>query len=224
MKNYYDILQVPPDADGHQIRQAYRQLSMQFHPDRHGGSRYFEEKFKQINEAYEVLRDPVRRWQYGQQRQRPSAGPRPCGDWARSDRTAQSGAGARRRPAGASFRTAFEPYRRRKSDLGNTLWSIALVLVLIMPFRWAWQAPPGTTSSTSAAYEQEAYAQQTGYDFLQVAGERYRRDIRLLHDLRRSDPGLRHLDMRTGYYEAGGRSIRLSWEVLQLIRKKNWKR
>lgn len=224
MKNYYDILGLPADADAQQIRQAYRKLSMQFHPDRHGGSRLYEERFKQINEAYQVLKDPVRRWQYRQDSQRRSSGPRPCGPWTTPDYSAQAQSTPRRPPRGRSFREPFQPYRGRKPDLGSTLWSLALLLVLVLPFKWAWQAPPPAAAEAWVDYGAAGYAQTVSYDFADALGERYRRDVSLLHELRKSDPGLSRLDMRTGYYEDGGRSIRLSWEILQLIREKNWKR
>jgi len=224
MKNYYEILQLDRDADAHQIRLAYRKLSMQYHPDRHGGRRKYEEQFKQINEAYQVLRDPIKRWQYRQDMQRRASGSRPCGNWSTPDYAAQAhkykGQGPQR--ARSSFRAPFQPYRRAKVGLGNTLWSIALVLVLIMPFKWAAQAPLAAIEEESRLTN--AYAQTVAYDLAEIVEERYYREVRLLHEIRQIDPGLRHLDMRTGYYETSNSSFRFSWEALQLIREKNWKR
>src|SRR6266508_2015443 len=66
--DYYGLLGVSRDADEGQIKKAYRRLAMQYHPDRvDGGSaekHAAEEKFKQITEAYEVLRDPEKRAAY----------------------------------------------------------------------------------------------------------------------------------------------------------------
>ena len=55
MKNYYHILGVTPDASAEEIKTAYRKLTQKFHPDKNGGDKFFEEHFKQILEAYEVL-------------------------------------------------------------------------------------------------------------------------------------------------------------------------
>jgi DnaJ-class molecular chaperone len=60
-KDYYKILGVPENASQEEIKKAYRKLAHQYHPDRKGGS---EEKFKEINEAYQVLSDPQQRARY----------------------------------------------------------------------------------------------------------------------------------------------------------------
>jgi len=64
MAEYYEILGVPRDADAEQIKKAYRKLAMQFHPDRNAGSPEAEARFKELSEAYEVLKDPDRRAAY----------------------------------------------------------------------------------------------------------------------------------------------------------------
>jgi curved DNA-binding protein CbpA len=56
--NPYDILETSPQASDEEIKKKFRILAHQFHPDRSGGN---EEKFKQINLAYSILSDPVRR-------------------------------------------------------------------------------------------------------------------------------------------------------------------
>lgn len=63
-KDYYDILEVSKDADETQIKKAYRKQAMQWHPDKHKGDKKAEEKFKEINEAYQVLSDPAKKKQY----------------------------------------------------------------------------------------------------------------------------------------------------------------
>lgn len=60
VRDYYDILGVARDADGETIKKAYRQLALQYHPDRNSALDA-EEKFKEATEAYEVLRDPDKR-------------------------------------------------------------------------------------------------------------------------------------------------------------------
>jgi molecular chaperone DnaJ len=61
MADFYATLGVPRDASDDDIKKAYRKLAMQWHPDRNGGSKDAEEKFKAITEAYDVLRDPQKR-------------------------------------------------------------------------------------------------------------------------------------------------------------------
>ena len=62
----YDILGVPKDATEEQIKKAYRSLSLKYHPDRNSDPEA-SDKFKQINEANEILSDPQRRQQYDMQ-------------------------------------------------------------------------------------------------------------------------------------------------------------
>ena len=64
-KDYYQILDISQDASAQEIKKAFHGLALQYHPDRNPGNvREAGEKFKEINEAYEVLSDEQRRWQY----------------------------------------------------------------------------------------------------------------------------------------------------------------
>src|SRR5262245_21430924 len=65
-KDYYEILGVKRDATDEQIRQAYRKLARKHHPDVNPGDKVAEDKFKEINEANEVLSDPDKRKRYDQ--------------------------------------------------------------------------------------------------------------------------------------------------------------
>ncbi len=63
-KDYYAALGVSPDADDKTIKQTYRKLARQYHPDVNPGDTAAEDTFKELNEAYQVLGDPEKRKQY----------------------------------------------------------------------------------------------------------------------------------------------------------------
>lgn len=63
--DYYKILGVSKSASADEIKKAYRKLALQYHPDR-GGGKEAEEKFKELNEAYQILSDPQKRQTYDQ--------------------------------------------------------------------------------------------------------------------------------------------------------------
>jgi molecular chaperone DnaJ len=65
-EDYYSILGVERAASGDEVKKAYRKLAMKFHPDRNPDNKEAEEKFKEINAAYEVLSDEKKRRQYDQ--------------------------------------------------------------------------------------------------------------------------------------------------------------
>jgi curved DNA-binding protein len=81
-KDYYKVLGVPRDATEDQVRKAFRKLAREFHPDVAKDKARAEEKFKEINEAYEVLGDPEKRKKYdtlGANWNRPEGGGPPPG-------------------------------------------------------------------------------------------------------------------------------------------------
>lgn len=63
-RDYYEILGVDKKAGQDEIKKAYRKLAKKYHPDAHPGDKGSEEKFKEANEAYEVLGDPEKRKKY----------------------------------------------------------------------------------------------------------------------------------------------------------------
>ncbi|OLB93813.1 MAG: molecular chaperone DnaJ [Candidatus Rokubacteria bacterium 13_1_40CM_68_15] len=63
-RDYYEILGVPRTAGDAELKKAYRQLAMQYHPDRNPGDKQAEDRFKEASEAYAVLSDPDKRAQY----------------------------------------------------------------------------------------------------------------------------------------------------------------
>src|SRR5882757_5772677 len=62
-RDYYEVLGVKKDASADEIKKAFRRAAVQHHPDKEGGD---EAKFKEVNEAYEVLKDPSKRQRYDQ--------------------------------------------------------------------------------------------------------------------------------------------------------------
>jgi curved DNA-binding protein len=63
-RDYYEVLGLPRSADEKAIRTAYRKLARQFHPDVNPNDKTAEQRFKEVNEAYEVLSDPEKRKKY----------------------------------------------------------------------------------------------------------------------------------------------------------------
>src|SRR5437763_11628401 len=61
MADFYEVLGVARTSSDDEIKKAYRKLAMTYHPDRNNGSKEAEERFKEITEAYDVLRDPQKR-------------------------------------------------------------------------------------------------------------------------------------------------------------------
>lgn len=64
MKKYYEVLGIAENASGEEIKKAYRKLARKYHPDVNPGNKDAEEKFKEINEAYNVLSDETKRKTY----------------------------------------------------------------------------------------------------------------------------------------------------------------
>lgn len=88
-KDYYSVLGVSPDADAKAIKQAYRKLARQYHPDVNAGDKTSESKFKEINEANEVLSDTEKRKKYDEMR----AYHQQYGRWPGEESMAGTGAG-----------------------------------------------------------------------------------------------------------------------------------
>src|SRR5437763_10173184 len=63
-QDYYATLGVARDAGAEDLKKAYRKLAMQFHPDRNPGDKKAEARFKEVNEAYDVLKDDQKRAAY----------------------------------------------------------------------------------------------------------------------------------------------------------------
>ncbi len=108
-KDYYSILGVGRSAPDKEIKQAYRRLARKYHPDVNPGDKSAESKFKDINEAYEVLSDPEKRQKYDR-----------FGDqWQHADQFTKAGQGPQWDVRGAGGPTTFE-----FGDLGGDLGDI----------------------------------------------------------------------------------------------------
>jgi DnaJ-class molecular chaperone len=67
LKNHYQTLGLERTGIREEIKQAYRKLALKFHPDKNDGDRFFEDRFKHIQEAYEILIDPIEKARYDQE-------------------------------------------------------------------------------------------------------------------------------------------------------------
>jgi len=63
-KDYYEILGITPNASAEEIRRAYHMMAFQCHPDRNGGDDEANKEMQEINEAYTILSDPIKRREY----------------------------------------------------------------------------------------------------------------------------------------------------------------
>jgi len=107
-KDYYEVLGVPRTASEAEIKKAFRKLAREYHPDVAKNKKQSEEKFKELNEAYEVLGDPAKRKKYDEMRRYGAFAGAGAG-WA-GGRPDQAGAG------GGPGRTQSQRHDRRSAQ------------------------------------------------------------------------------------------------------------
>ena len=101
MRDYYEILGVPRNADGETVKKAYRKLAQRYHPDTAKGDAGAEDRFKEISSAYDVLGDAEKRKEYDRVREMVASGARfgpgpggpggPAGQWIRFEDLGDAG-------------------------------------------------------------------------------------------------------------------------------------
>jgi curved DNA-binding protein len=119
-KDYYQILGVPRDASDADVKKAFRKLARQYHPDVAKDKKTAEEKFKEINEAYEVLGDPDNRRKYDELGARWKEGVRPSPGWnGQAGRSPGGDQGFEFRFDGTGFSDFFEQFFGRGERFGG---------------------------------------------------------------------------------------------------------
>jgi len=124
IKDYYYILGLPRNATKEEIKTAYRKLSIKFHPDKNDGDKFFEERFKDIQEAYDTLSDDAKRKIYDD-------------NLNYADNTASSEKTQTRDQQGFQ-QTAGQAMPRRKNKLKQFLYGLIALVVFSSP---AWMQP-----------------------------------------------------------------------------------
>lgn len=109
-RDYYQVLGIPRTATEQEIKRAYRKLARQYHPDLNQGDKQAEVRFKELNEAYEVLSDPEKRSRYDQlgssYQQWQHLGGTGNFDWSRWAANSPSNSGSRQRTSRVQYDTS----------------------------------------------------------------------------------------------------------------------
>lgn len=127
MKNHYEALCVPEDASEEMIRAAYKAAAKQHHPDRNSDSAESRRMMQAVNEAYAVLSDPVRRWDYDRVLAFNRSLEADSGDEFLDDDFDEDAPGGRRKPTERSLAGAFAMFHGlSRLHLGIALPALAL--------------------------------------------------------------------------------------------------
>jgi molecular chaperone DnaJ len=132
VRDYYEVLGVERTATPDEIKKAYRQLALKYHPDKNPGDKQAEERFKEVAQAYEVLSDPEKRARYDRFGHAPQGMPGGGFEDMRGFDLADALRAFMRDFGGGGFGDLFEeggPSRRPRERRGNTL-EIRLPLTL----------------------------------------------------------------------------------------------
>jgi tetratricopeptide (TPR) repeat protein len=206
-QNHYQVLGVLPAASAEAIKQAYRRLANQLHPDKHGGDPRYEEQFKAVAIAYRVLSDPGRRAQYDFQVQQTAQRAE-----AQRQATAQAAASGpsvykmptpaptpplRTRPPAGARERHYQPRTPRRQVRFNRqdFWLVALLTGLILLF------------GASAKIVMDRVAANTSYD-----------DARRAFAQGQWEAAYDFLDQSLGYRDDYAPALRLRGELAQDIR------
>lgn len=134
MKDFYYILGVDPACSLDEIKGAYRKLSKKLHPDLNQGDEYFENKFRDVKEAFETLRDPLKRRLYDEELNKVKSG-RPAAEPQKQ----QSSGRAYSQPSKAKPGKV----RRRGPGVGLSITLIVITVIIgIYLFRWLTATSP----------------------------------------------------------------------------------
>jgi hypothetical protein len=136
MKDFYYILGLDPNCSLDQAKEAYRKLSKKLHPDLNQGDEFFESRFRDIKEAFETLRDPLKRRLYDENINKFKAG-RPAAAPQGQRTSAQSYAHAAYRPYTKQASAQPGKVRKRGPGIGLSITLIVLAIIVgIYLFRW----------------------------------------------------------------------------------------
>ncbi|GER90394.1 hypothetical protein KDW_45560 [Dictyobacter vulcani] len=140
-KDYYKILGVSKDADQKEIQRAFRRLARQHHPDVNPGNKDAENKFKEINEANEVLSDPEKRKKYNEM----SDYYQRYGAWPGAGQPAGAGAGGR--GAGGFAGGNYHYQTMSEEDLGDLFGGASPFSDFFETYFHSASSGPGTRST-----------------------------------------------------------------------------
>ncbi len=208
-KDYYKILGVSKDADQKTIRQAYRKLARQYHPDVNPGDKTAEEKFKEINEAHEVLSDPEKRKKYDEM----SAYSQQYGQWPGAAGQA-AGAGA-----GGGFRgDNYQYYTMSEEDLEDLFGGQSPFSDFFETYFHSGFAPPGEGATgfrrTTRRQQRATVGEDVEYPVEITLAEAYTGVTRTF-ELTEPDGNTRRLEVKMPAGVDEGARIRLTGQGLQ---------